>query len=143
MKGVDLFNKAASFYMFNRRSVRWYRKIIFWIVEVALNNSYLNYRDNSEDEFITPLDFRKAIIKEWQDDFLNSKSANKKLSMKKNHIKSDTDCNIINTHSSNRCSYCTDYKKNEGRKTVYMCEVCCVYICPECTFPHFRDRYLS
>ena len=43
MLGVDRLDQRMSYYSFVRKSVRWWRKVFFWLVEVAVVNSYILY----------------------------------------------------------------------------------------------------
>ena len=40
MLGVDKLDQFASYYSFLHKSVKWWRKIFFWMLEVAVINSY-------------------------------------------------------------------------------------------------------
>ena len=40
MLGVDKLDQFATYYSFLHKSVKWWRKIFFWIVEVAVINVY-------------------------------------------------------------------------------------------------------
>ena len=39
MLGVDKLDQLASYYNFKHKSVKWWRKVFFWLVEVAIVNS--------------------------------------------------------------------------------------------------------
>ena len=41
MNGVDRADQYTVYYSFVRRSVQWWRKVFFWLMEVAAVNSYL------------------------------------------------------------------------------------------------------
>ena len=40
MNGVDRADQYTVYYSFVRRSVKWWRKVFFWMMEVAVVNSY-------------------------------------------------------------------------------------------------------
>ena len=39
MGGVDIFNQHAEYYNFGRKRKRWYPRVIWYLVEIAINNS--------------------------------------------------------------------------------------------------------
>ena len=44
MNGVDRADQYTVYYSFIRRSVKWWRKVFFWLLEVAVVNSYILYK---------------------------------------------------------------------------------------------------
>ena len=41
MIGVDKLDQLMSYYSFLHKSVKWWRKVFFWVVEVAVVNAYI------------------------------------------------------------------------------------------------------
>jgi len=67
MKGVDLFDQKASNYNLNLKSYRWYLKIFFHFIEIAMVNSFVLYSKSCERDNVTPMShmkFRMEIIRE-------------------------------------------------------------------------------
>lgn len=67
MKGVDLFNQRMSYYSTNFRSLRWYFRIIYFYMEMAMINSYLVYIKVQNANNLRPkshADYRIYIIKQ-------------------------------------------------------------------------------
>lgn len=60
MNGVDLADQYTTYYSFIRRSRKWWKKICFWLLEVATVNSYIVFKCTTTST--THLQFRKAII---------------------------------------------------------------------------------
>ena len=66
MKGVDLFNQRMSYYSTNFRSMRWYFRIIYFYMEMAMINSYLVYMKIQNKNQLRPkthADYRIYVIK--------------------------------------------------------------------------------
>ena len=64
MLGVDKLNQFASYYSFLHKSVKWWRKI-FWMLEVAVINSYIIYKKLAAVRGQRPMThkaFRQALI---------------------------------------------------------------------------------
>ena len=45
MNGVDIADQHAVYYSFIRKTVKWWRKIVFWLIETSMVNSYILYKD--------------------------------------------------------------------------------------------------
>jgi hypothetical protein len=43
MGGVDRADQYCGCYRFTRRSYKWWKKLFFWLTEVAIVNSYILY----------------------------------------------------------------------------------------------------
>ena len=64
MVGVDKLDQFASYYSFLHKSVKWWRKI-FWMLEVAVINSYIIYKKLVTSRGRRPMThkaFRQALI---------------------------------------------------------------------------------
>ena len=62
MNGVDRADQYTVYYSFIRRSVKWWRKVFFWMLEVATVNSYILYKCTVTKPTIH-LDYRRTIIR--------------------------------------------------------------------------------
>ena len=65
MLGVDKLDQFASYYSFLHKSVKWWRKIFFWMLEVAVINSYIIYKKLVTSRGRRPMThkaFRQALI---------------------------------------------------------------------------------
>ena len=62
MNGVDRADQYTVYYSFVRRSVKWWRKVFFWMMEVAVVNSYILYKCHTIQPF-THRDYRLSIIR--------------------------------------------------------------------------------
>ena len=66
MAGVDRLDQRMSYYSFARKSVRWWRKVFFWLVEVMVVNAYTLYIQNSApaQRKISHKEFRRQLVLE-------------------------------------------------------------------------------
>ena len=48
MLGVDKMDQLISYYSFLHKSIKWWRKVFFWILEVAAVNSYILYKEQAK-----------------------------------------------------------------------------------------------
>ena len=62
MLGVDRLDQRMSYYQFCRKSVRWWRKVFFWLLEVAVVNAYILYSANRDQKKLTHKEFRRELV---------------------------------------------------------------------------------
>ena len=65
MLGVDKLDQLMSYYSFLHKSVKWWRKIFFWLLEVMVINSYIIYKELARrrgDKPMTHLAFWRNLI---------------------------------------------------------------------------------
>ena len=65
MLGVDKMDQPAAYYSFLRKSVKWWRKVMFWLHEVSVVNSYIVYTTRLtllQQRPLTHLQFRCSLI---------------------------------------------------------------------------------
>ena len=60
--GVDRLDQRMSYYQFMRKSVKWWRKVFFWLMEVAVVNSYILYCQNSNTRRLSHKAFRQELV---------------------------------------------------------------------------------
>ena len=71
MNGVDRADQYTVYYSFVRRSIKWWRKVFFWLMEVAVVNSYILYKCHT----VRPMshrDYRLSIIRSLASAFVQS-----------------------------------------------------------------------
>ena len=65
MGGVDRADQYCGCYGFTRRSYKWWKKLFFWLLEVAVVNSYILYsldKKESGEKLQTHLSYRRNLI---------------------------------------------------------------------------------
>ena len=65
MLGVDKMDQLVTYYSFVHKTVKWWRKVFFWMLEVATVNSYILYKEESIRNGVRPmshLGFRHHLI---------------------------------------------------------------------------------
>ena len=61
MNGVDRADQYTAYNSFVRRSLKWWRKVFFWLMEVAAVNSYLLYKCTVPKP-MTHREFHQSVI---------------------------------------------------------------------------------
>ena len=59
MSGVDFADQFSAYYKFVRRTLKWWRKLMFWLLEVSIVNSYLLYKRVHRGRCLSHIDFRR------------------------------------------------------------------------------------
>ena len=65
MLGVDRLDQKMAYYSFLHKSVKWWRKVFFWLLEVTVINGYIVYKEamkNKGKKFVPQMMFRKMIL---------------------------------------------------------------------------------
>jgi hypothetical protein len=61
MGGVDKADQYGCYYSFGRRSIKWWRKLMFWLLEVSIVNSNILYRETVPSP-LTHVNFRRQLV---------------------------------------------------------------------------------
>jgi hypothetical protein len=59
MMGVDRMDQMMAYYSFQQKSIKLWRKVFFWLLEVAVNNAHVLYKSHTSS-------FRKMQLKEFR-----------------------------------------------------------------------------
>ena len=65
MNGVDRADQNSVYYPFIRKTRKWWRKLFFWVIEVALVNSFILYQIHCTQLNIRPLthlQYRRSVV---------------------------------------------------------------------------------
>ena len=65
MMGVDRMDQMMSYYSFQRKSIKWWRKVFFWVMEVMVNNAHVIYKAHTTtSRKLTMKEFRRELAVE-------------------------------------------------------------------------------
>lgn len=65
MLGVDKLDQLMSYYSFLHKSIKWWRKVFFWMLEVSIVNSYIIYKELAKSRrapVMPQLAYRRKLI---------------------------------------------------------------------------------
>jgi len=63
MLGVDSLDQRMSYYNFSHKSVKWWRKVFFWMVDAVIVNSYVLYCAHTDARRkLTHKEFRRELV---------------------------------------------------------------------------------
>ena len=146
MGGVDRTGQMRKVYGYDRKSKRYWLRLFFHLLDVAIGNSYQLYRHECERLGMRPvshMEFRLELIE-------------KLLAVSKRKYCSGYDSRIVDSCvgvcqlvgveavqlKRGRCHLCVrEKKRSEQRHTVYACSVCRVSLCKsDCFVRHHQDK---
>lgn len=133
MGGVDKFDQHMASYNISWKSRRWWMKIWFYLIESAIVNSYIVYKDTWTKAYpggtkpMTHLIFRSKLADELIGD--------EKPSVPIQNDDDENDHRPIKSTKKNlrRCRYCSTASK--PKRSTYECVKCNVALCVECFVP--------
>ena len=63
MLRVDRLDQRMSYYQFVRKSVKWWRKVFFWMIEVMVVNAYILYTQHTDAaQKLSHKEFRRELV---------------------------------------------------------------------------------
>ena len=153
MNGVDRADQNSVYYSFIRKSRKWWRKLFFWLVEVAVVNSFILYKLNGHSK-TTHLLYRRQVIEALAARHIQStlprprpgRPRKRQLSL------SGPDAERLNGHihflakhqKARDCVVCSDRGK-ERHRSLYYCKTCTTHptLCPTQCFEkyHLLETY--
>ena len=63
MNGVDIADQHSVYYRFIRKTVKWWKKIAFWLIQTSMVNSYILYKLTVASPK-SPVAYRRSVM-EW------------------------------------------------------------------------------
>jgi len=133
MGGVDQIDKTLSLTETIRKTIKWYKKLFFHVLDIALVNAHALYNRNNPENRLSFPDFRLTIILK----ILN-------LEKEKRVSSQISATRLIGTHlpvameKRKRCTLCQMRKKRADSK--FQCNTCSVTLC---ITPCFYDYHTN
>lgn len=131
MGAVDRADHLCTSYNFDRKSIKWWRKLFFWLTEVAAVNSFIlfkMYQQWKNEQPLTHLEFRKKLIEELAGDVRNRQRRRGRPSTRDRVERLNKEQHFMaqkRKGQSKDCAVCSNHKvPGERKKTVYFCKTC-------------------
>ncbi|CAF1392251.1 unnamed protein product [Didymodactylos carnosus] len=137
MGAIDLVDMQSSFTECIRKTIKWYKKLFFHIVDMASINAFHLYKTKNSKN-IQLRDFRLQLIK----NILSKYGIQKRISIGRptidlplrlsaRHFPSLVPPTTSNAAAQRKCYVCSHTKKDEksAKYTRYQCEECDVGLC--------------
>jgi hypothetical protein len=68
MKGVDRADQYLAYYSLLRKTVKWTKKVALWLINCALFNSFLVYKNVNPESKLKYKEFLVQVAKAWATD---------------------------------------------------------------------------
>ena len=157
MGGVDTGDQLLSYYGFSHRTLKWWRRAFFHLIEVAIVNAYIMYLTTPcEGRRLTHKEFRIQLAKELLMDTVDVESRccgphpnpnPPSFRLTGRHFPAKVGLTPSGRPSQPDCVVCSRKKGNGRKSTTYKCKQCDL---PMCVVPCFElyhtktnpERYL-
>ncbi|CAK9804154.1 PiggyBac transposable element-derived protein 4 [Anthophora plagiata] len=127
MGGVDVADHYASTYCFMRKSLKWWRKLFFWGLEICIINSYILYKlvkKQRNEKPLNHLQFRKILVKQLKGDFRQPRRVSTSTSNSDN-IRLNGKLHVMLSGAKRDCKVCSNRNTPGGRReTSSYCDTC-------------------
>ncbi|XP_051171549.1 piggyBac transposable element-derived protein 4-like [Leptopilina boulardi] len=145
MGAVDKFDQLKERYSIGRRSRKWWHRIFYFLIDLAIVNSYIMYKVKNGDSKKTHLDFRVNLAKQLISNTTYRKRTGrpssfvgKKINLLQEVRKDQFGKHVLQSiESRRRCRFCST--KEKEIRTKYVCKTCDVPLCVEPCFQKFHD----
>ena len=154
MNGVDRADQFTVYYSFVRRSIKWWRKVFFWLMEVAVVNSYILYRCSTVNP-ATHREYRLFIIRALASEFIHSappRGPGRPRTVARVPRSGDPERlnkapHFLEVGPQRDCVVCSDQFGGSQCRTTYHCKTCPSHppLCPAACFERYHtvDSYRS
>ena len=135
MGGVDRFDQLLGYYsVVRRKTIKWWKKVLFWLLEAMLVNSYIAFNDlHPQERQISLVDFKRKVVQQLVPE--SSPSSVEESLQGVSHFGSRTSTDIQSRFrnvphlvdedgQSRDCRVCSDRKSKNRRETRFFCTGC-------------------
>ena len=128
MQGVDLLDQRMSYYPYPHKSLKWWKYLFVFYLEVAINNSYLLYcKQHSKKTFV---EYRLELVKSLTyRETIGNKRLRTPLTMEQKYAKKRLIMDTANHHTllstgkAQTCDICK-YQGSRNSRTTLKCNEC-------------------
>ena len=128
MGAVDRADHYMSSYAFTRKSLKWWRKMFLWLLEVAIVNSYILYWRHSDSAQRNHLKYRERSVTQLASDVRNFNRQRRGRPSTFDHAERlNGRLHLISQLPSGQlkdCAVCSDRSSGNRHKTSYACTTC-------------------
>ncbi|KAK2577923.1 hypothetical protein KPH14_011868 [Odynerus spinipes] len=128
MGGVNRADQYASTYCFLRKSLKWWRKLFFWGLEISSKNSYILYKATKQqrsEQRLNHLRYLKALVHQLTGDVRQSRNRASTSISDSEEIRLNGKLHNLLTGVRKDCKVCSQRNKPGKRhQTTYYCNTC-------------------
>ena len=147
MGGVDRSDQLLSYYGFAHRTVKWWKRLFFHLLDVAVCNSYTLYTQSTQNKKLTHKEYRVSLAKAFLQQSEDPHHQRQRLSalppqqrLTERHFLGYTPSLANGGHIQMECAVCS-YKKGRRRiRTTFNCKQCDKPLCPVPCFELYHTK---
>lgn len=129
MSGVDLHDQLNQYYACSRKSVKWWKKAFFWILESCITNAWILRRLHARDDGrkMTLLKFRQELVEDLvpsNDQELPKRRGRPSQSPPSQRMNGRFHSMGQREKQTRDCRVCSDRQSGLRRESKYYCETC-------------------
>lgn len=134
MGGVDKSDQLLSYCGFSHRTVKWWRRVFFHLLDTSVVNAYILYKERTTEKRLTHANFRIQLATE-----LLAKAGQEQLHIRR-HLSLPPPARLTERHFLEKVPL-----RQSGRPAQLHCHVCCgkkgrgrvttTYQCKQCKIP--------
>ena len=128
MNGVDRNDQHCTYYLFLWKTLKWWRKLFFYLLECATVNSYILYKEvclQVGTRPLTALEFRRSVIEDLVQEHLEQSDSRPSIGQPRlgpTPIRLNQKLHLLDQRSTYRnCVVCSGQIRHT---TGYYCETC-------------------
>lgn len=144
MGGVDKFDQLRECYAIGRRSVKWWHRIFYYLVDLSIVNGFAMWKVKSSDPSkCHQLDFRINLARQLIGGFSSRKNRGRPPNFLKQFVPDSVRTANVGSHmpekhsNYRRCKMCSVIKKTQQR-TLFVCSFCKVPLCIDPCFVKYH-----
>lgn len=127
MSGIDRKDQIISYYPCERKTIRWYKKLLLNILQMGLLNAFLLYNKHIIGKKMTMLEFRLAVIKSLIDFTPDERDMEVEEEVMEDnreikHVPTKLPLNNKGVRRRKACKLC--YSHGRRKNTTYQCKAC-------------------
>ena len=146
MNGVDVADQLTVFYSFVRKTKKWWRKLFFYFLEVAVVNSYIIYKSSVTHPY-SHLRYRRAIVEQAATLSLLQAPPRAGPGAPRRFTREDLPQRLEKKQhflgklpKSRDCVVCSKREPGKRHRTIYFCSTCrdSPCLCPDTCFKKYH-----
>jgi hypothetical protein len=154
MGGVDRSDQLGKYYTITRKSMKWWKKLAFHIINLLITNSYVLYVKMEPQKVLSQFDFRKELARELiiASERRISKKGRRSVGVPEQRLVGrhfpaaiPAQAGAKNQHPCRKCIVCSEKtgKRNAAgnpkrKETRYWCPTCAKPLCVDICFERFH-----
>jgi len=151
MGGVDRMDQMLVYYSIGRKTIKWYKRIFWRIIDLTLVNAYVLYSICHPDRMMKHKAFRLQLADKLVEEYIDANAHPDRDVVISGHRVSLGQSRLKGKHFATsssvrgRCAVCGNKKNPDGtrrdRKTCNYCPKCKKHLCRKDCFEKYHTRY--